>query len=292
MQIQFMKEFLVLAQTLNYLSAADQLYISQATLSKHIKELEKELGAPLFRRSTRKVALTELGIRLVPYAQQMTNLQGKMLKEVEDYKERLNNCLSIGCVNYWDDVDLGKLTMDFQQTYPNIHIMVTTDESEELLEMLVNGFCSFTFIRELSSASKDGIERFQICEDPLYVFLPKDHPLSGSRSLSLSQLKDESFLMGADGSLSYQMGVQACKEAGFLPNIIYRGERVQTFRYLSRGLGVGLMFGNPMAPVERGSIVKIPLEPSINAKINLAYAPGTLTDAGKTFLKFVKNYDF
>ena len=66
MQVQMLQEFLVLAETLNFLAAASDLYISQATLSKHIREMEKELGAPLFKRTTRKVELTELGVRTIP----------------------------------------------------------------------------------------------------------------------------------------------------------------------------------------------------------------------------------
>lgn len=77
MQTQYYKEFLVLAQTLNYWAAADKLFISQSVLSKHIKAMERELGSPLFRRSSRKVALTELGEKLLPLAEKICRLQAE-----------------------------------------------------------------------------------------------------------------------------------------------------------------------------------------------------------------------
>jgi DNA-binding transcriptional LysR family regulator len=292
MQFQTLKEFLVLAETLNFLSAAEELYISQATLSKHIKELERELGAPLFKRTTRKVDLTDLGMRLVPYARQSVALQEKIAQEAADYLDRLNNYLVIGCVAHWDVMDLSKLTIEFQQAHPGIHITVITDESEELLELLHSEGCNFAIVRESATPPQDGLGRVRICEDPLFAFLPKEHPLAKSKSLSLRQLKEESFLMGADGGLSYQLGISACKEAGFHPNVIYRGGRPQTFNYLINGLGVGLMFGNPMAQTEAEAVVMVPLEPAVNANINLVYVPENLTEAGKTFLKFIEGYSF
>lgn len=293
MQFQTMREFLVLADTLNFLSAADQLYISQATLSKHIREMEKELDAPLFKRSTRKVELTELGMRMIPYAQRAAALQDEYAKEVEEYKERLSNYLIIGCITHWDTVDLSMMTIAFQRLNPSFHLHIITDESEELLSMLKAGACQFAIVREEADPPDDGLNRVLLCEDPLYAFLPKNHPLAGNEHISLIQLKDEPFLMGADGSLSYKLGKNACEEAKFRPNIIYRGGRPQTFNYLMHGLGVGLMFGNPLGQNENEqSVVRLSLEPSIHANINLIYQDENLSSVGKAFLDFVKGYHF
>ena len=68
MEIEYIKEFVVLAETENYLEAAESLFISQSTLSKHIKIIEKELDVQLFDRTTRKVHLNKYGKMFLKYA--------------------------------------------------------------------------------------------------------------------------------------------------------------------------------------------------------------------------------
>ena len=293
MQFQTMKEFLVLAETLNFLEAAERLYISQATLSKHIREMEKELDITLFNRSTRKVELTEIGMRMIPYARQAAALHADYTQEVDDYKDRMNNYLAIGCVNHWDDIDLGKLTMDFQRSHPNVHIHIITSESDELLTMVANDSCHFAIVRERPDLPEDGMSRILLCEDPLYAFLPKKSPLAANERIELSQLKDEFFLLESDNGIAYRLGVDACKDAGFLPNVIYRGGPPQAINYLMNGLGVYLMFRSPLGPGSwENEVVRCSLAPKVHANINLAYKESCLTDAGKVFLKFMQEYTF
>lgn len=75
MDINFFREFAVLARTGSYSEAAKQLFLSQPSLSKHIKSAELELGQPLFRRTTRRIELTPFGAALLPCAEQIAALQ-------------------------------------------------------------------------------------------------------------------------------------------------------------------------------------------------------------------------
>ncbi len=77
MNINYLREFLVLAQTSNFVEAANALYSSQSTLSKHIKNMELELGVRLFDRTSRKFEITKFGELLLPYARQIVELQDK-----------------------------------------------------------------------------------------------------------------------------------------------------------------------------------------------------------------------
>ncbi len=291
MKIQAMQEFLALAETLNFLEAADLLYISQATLSKHIREMEKELGAPLFKRTTRKVELTELGARTIPCARQITELYAAYTEEVRGYKERMKNSLVMGCINHWDVIDLSALTKDFRKLHPNIRIQIVTGESDELFSMLQQDIVHFAILREEAETPEDGLRRVTLCEDPLRVFLPRTHPFSDRASVCLEQLREDSFIMGADGSLSHRLGLQACGRAGFQPGIIFRGGGPQAMNYISHGLAVGLMFYNPAElDVCAGEVVCVDLEPKVAANINIAYKDSRLTDQSRAFLEFLRQY--
>ena len=73
LDVNLIKEFVLLSDVCNYARAAEDLFIAQSTLSKHIMSLEKQLGHPLFSRSTRRVTLTEFGISFLPYAHSLLN---------------------------------------------------------------------------------------------------------------------------------------------------------------------------------------------------------------------------
>ena len=293
MRFQSLQEFLAVAETLSFSAAADRLFISQATLSKHIRELERDLDAPLFARSTRRVELTEFGLLLLPLARRAAEVEADILREAEEHHKRMVSHLDIGFIDRWDGIDLGRLTVDFQKAHPYTSIRFTTDESERLMAMLERGEYGFVILREMPDVPEDGLSRLLLCEDPLYAFLPADHPLASAEHVRLSQLRQDSFLMSRESSLAHQLGVKACMEAGFRPNIIFRGGRPQAFNYLTRGLGVGLMFRSPVLSDEGGPGVAIrPLEPRVYANVNLVYKEDALTDTGRVFLEFIRQYKF
>ncbi len=288
MQLSAMKEFLVLAQRLNFLTASEELYISQATLSRHIKDLEKELGMPLFRRSTRKVELTPFGIRMIPFAKRAVALDEDIAKSVEDYKEQVSNHLTVGLVPHWDRIDFGRLIAGFRRQYPGIHISIVSRDSADLLKMLEDETCHFALIRAASKPTESSVP---ICDDPLYAFLPASHPLAGRSSLSPKDLAGESFLLGGDGELSYELALAACREAGVEPQVLYHGAGPQQLYFLTQGIGVSIMFEGPMLD-NQSAVVRIPLETSVMAKIYLVYRPETLHDAGRALLEFLLQYKF
>ena len=82
MDIQYICEFATLARLRNFQKAAKEMNISQATLTRHIKNLETELGILLFERTTRRVFLTEEGKRFMPYAIAIRDLHGKFVSDL------------------------------------------------------------------------------------------------------------------------------------------------------------------------------------------------------------------
>lgn len=82
MEIKLLREFIVLAQSETFLKAADMLFISQPTLSRHIKNMETELGVSLFERTTRSFKLTKYGDMFLPYARKIVELYGQFSDEL------------------------------------------------------------------------------------------------------------------------------------------------------------------------------------------------------------------
>lgn len=185
-----------------------------------------------------------------------------------------------------DHIDFGRLTADFQRSHPGIHITLISQEPEKLLQMLDEEECSFALIRATEPPTENSVPPY---DDPLFVFLPQDHPLAGREQISLADLKDEFFLLGGDGELSYQLGLAACREAGFEPRVLFRGAGPQQVNFMSQGLGISLIFDGPLfRNVE--NIVKRPIDTGAMAKVYLVYRPEALSAAGRSLLDFLLKY--
>jgi DNA-binding transcriptional LysR family regulator len=288
MQIERMKEFLELANTLNFSSAAEKLYISQATLSKHIHELEDELGAPLFKRSTRKTSLTELGIIVYPYAQRAVALQDEFNCAVKEHIDKMESSLSIGTIGHWHVEELNEIVTDFQIENSTLRLNVVTDESEELIDSVSQGIIDLAIVRSESAVVSPNLCSVQIAADHLVAYLPNSHPLAGEKEINLYDLRNETFLMAKANALSHTIGVKACDDAGFEPNILLQGSRSQIFSYLNRGLGVALLFGYPSQEPQGFTCVDIVPTPEVS--INLVYRKDSLNHAAEKFLSFITKH--
>ena len=90
MKIEYLDEFLTLAKYRNYVIAADMLYLSQSTLTRHVQSLEEFYGVTLFDRNTRKMEITKAGEMLIPYAQTITKMYNEFLTGTEKRIENNN----------------------------------------------------------------------------------------------------------------------------------------------------------------------------------------------------------
>lgn len=287
MKFENMQEFLVLVETRSFWEAADRLFVSQATLSRHIKDMETELGMPLFTHSTRKVELTEFGMLMLPYAKRAVALKREYEEAFSQRINMMNNTINIGSIMSEKDSQITDILAEFQVMYPSIRINLINEESDRLMELLQDNCCDFAFVRERSYKSDDKFYRIPFFKDVLTAYLPETHPLAKERALSLAQLRNETFLMSDESSLTCLLGTQACRDSGFEPDILFKGNRSQTISYLNKGLGVGLMFEGSSLFNFQTSVIGIPIEPPIYAYINLVYKDTHLNQVKKDFLNFV-----
>ncbi len=91
LKIQSMREFLTLSELKNFNSASERLFLSQPTLSRHIKELEEELGVTLFSRSTRRVELTECGEYFLPFAKLIVHAEDEYTEGLAAMKKTIDS---------------------------------------------------------------------------------------------------------------------------------------------------------------------------------------------------------
>lgn len=121
MEIGYIKEFVVLAETGSFLEAADRLFISQSSLSKHIKNIERELGAPLFNRTTRKVELSEFGQMFLPYANQIVRVQNEYTTAFFNKLESTRVTVTIGSIPPLAPYNITDVLARFKKKQSQLH---------------------------------------------------------------------------------------------------------------------------------------------------------------------------
>lgn len=290
MEINYINEFITLAEIGNYLEAADALYLSQSTLSRHIQSVENDLGVQLFNRTTRKVELNEFGRLFLPYAKQMRALQADYTKALSERIKNQNRNITIGTIPTMTQYHITELLSRFQNEHPDYNLNIVGADTSELDKMLREGSCDFAFIRT-RDPSEGEFQKLPYFTDHLVAVFPCDHPLASSQVVTLDQLKGESFLFLAKGSMMHTLAISACKAAGFSPNVAFTGHRAENILDLvSRGMGIGLLTKQPLSFIDTKDVAIIDVVPQFTTSILLAYkSEQSLNPTARQFLKFYKS---
>jgi DNA-binding transcriptional LysR family regulator len=291
MELQYLREFCMLAEIKNFLAVADGLEIAQSTLSRHIYSLETELGAPLFIRTTRQVKISEFGKILLPYAKQILEIEENIRSEFSKERRSTRNIITIGSIPIMTQYNITELLARFQKENPLFSFEITESESAKLKDKIRDSSLNFAFVRELEE-SKNEFHSIPYTSDKLAVILPKTHPLSGSNGIHPAQLRKESFLLLPEDTLMYKLSIRTCKSAGFTPRVSYTSYQASNIIDLvARGMGIALLSRRAATPlITTANMVIVDLIPTIETKIDFIWLKDcVMTYACKTFLAYMKN---
>ncbi len=280
----FFKEFTVLAEVKNFGGAAERLFLSQSTLSKHIKLMEIELGVPLFTRTTRRVELTKYGEALFPYAKSILKAEFEYSTLLMQIQNAEKGTLSLGTLPAMAQYSITRLLSSFQKKYPESTIKIIEDDPKNLINLLLSRKCELIFTRETKlSIEKNFLEdanivRIPYIHDHLVALLSKKHRLASAQNLTLRELKDESFCFIKEDSLMYDICVSACQAANFIPEIVFTSHRLDNIMdMVSTGSYVALLMNQhllspekPLYPTEF-PYVTVDITPHICSQVSLCY---------------------
>ncbi|HEL1980855.1 TPA: LysR family transcriptional regulator [Streptococcus suis] len=296
MDINRLKEFVQLAKTGNYLEAAENLFISQSSLSKHILSLEKELDILLFDRTTRRVKLTDAGRILLKYAEEMLAIDYQWQTALLNLKDTSQQKLDIGTIPIMSAYGITDLISEYKKENPKTQLMVFEGETSLLKERVLAGQSELAFIRRVfPTTEKADSELFSIrnfTRDYLVAVLPSEHTLANQDFIHLSELRNENFLFLHQQSILHQISLNACRAAGFEPNIVYSGKRAENIVDLvAKGMGISLLMSKPVAYLNTSNDIKlIPVSPYIETEIAIYTKKGVkLSAAAQHFLQFSQN---
>ncbi|MCY1277539.1 HTH-type transcriptional regulator BenM [compost metagenome] len=246
MELRHLRYFVAVAEELHFGRAAEQLGISQPPLSQQIQVLEHELGARLFERTNRRVALTEVGRLFLDEARQVLAQAEKAVLLAQRAQRGELGELKIGFTASAPFTStIPRAILAFRQAYPAVHLDLQEMSSREVVEALLDARVQVGVIRPLPLP--DAVEKVELFREPLVAVLRADHPLAAAdtgRGLSIAALAEEPFVFfpRTHGTGLYDQLFELAREAGFVPRIGQEaGEAMTIIGLVAAGMGVSVL---------------------------------------------------
>jgi len=288
MEIHYIIEFVDLADTKSYSESAKNLHISQSSLSRHIQFLEKELGEPLFVRSTRKMALSPFGRSYLPYAKKIAEANRLAEKAIQDYHAKTYSTVLLGSSPNAELYSITDCVLGFSREYPDITVNIIEKNLNDLEEDYSNGQISLTTMA-YPDWQKNKRPFVPAGRSRLVAVLPKDHFLSSYDVIPLYRFDGMNMMIPEENSILNMFIRHVFTREGVYPNIVYQGGLKSRLRMCKEGMGIILEEEKIILDQVRDDFVIRPFYPEISFAYGLQYAEN-LTRAERLFLNYTKNY--
>ena len=195
MRIEQIRSFISVYETGSFTAAADKLYTRQPVITKHIVQLERELGCPLFTRTTRKVAPTRAGDAFYEKAREALLLLDRGIAEVKALEETMRTSLHVGYVYLYMDSLTTAWSREFAQANPDAHISISEASFEKVIEGLTDGSLDCAFLGVTSENLIPAyLGRTLILQMGEIIVVGKTHRLAGRGHVTAEDLLTENFV--------------------------------------------------------------------------------------------------
>jgi len=193
MELRHLRYFVAVAEAGSLkLAAEEKLHTTQPSLSRQIRDLEHEVGTALLVRSSRGVELTAAGRVLLDHARVMLSQAETAVRSVRQIAHPAKPTFTMGFMIGHDATWLPRALQILHDQLPGIHVVISTQNSPQLAAALAQGLIDVAFLRREDGGEE--LDYIPLAEEPLEVYLPKDHPLSEKASISLQDILGETFL--------------------------------------------------------------------------------------------------
>ncbi|ARQ67484.1 LysR family transcriptional regulator [Streptomyces marincola] len=242
MELQQMRYVVTVAETNNFTRAAERCLVVQSALSHQIARLERELGAKLFERTSRRVRLTPAGEAFLPAARQCLEAAERAVAEVAAAVGEIRGRLAVGLIPTVAAVDITRALRDFRERYPHVRVGLRVGASEDLVEQVRQGAVDVAFLGLPTTSRPEGVASRELARDRLVAVVAPDHPLAGRSSVSLRRLSSEVFVDLPAGTAGRAQSDQAFAAAGLLREVAFEVTAADFFaRLVGQGLGVAML---------------------------------------------------
>ncbi|WP_328630496.1 LysR family transcriptional regulator [Streptomyces sp. NBC_00356] len=241
MEMRQLEYFVAVAEEQNFTRAAERVHISQSGVSAQIRQLERELGAELFDRSSRTVTLTVAGKAALEHARATLAAAGTIGRAVAEVSELIRGRLTVGMVIGCTITPLFDALAAFHEAHPGVELSLLEDGSDRLVEGVRAGDVDLALIGAAHS-TPDGLDSLTIVDERLVVAVPAGHSLAKQRRVVLQDLMAHPIVCMPPGTGLRAVFDRACTAQGLHPTIALQASAADSIAALAdRGLGVAVL---------------------------------------------------
>lgn len=191
MKIEYLKEFVDLAETLNFTKTANKRYLTQPALSNHISIVEDALGLKLFIRTTHQVSLTKEGKLFYEKIKELVDYYDCILKDANQISKNLKGELTFGILYYAIPEYVTPIVEKFQSYYPNILLKTVSCQPHQIFRLLKDDMIDVGMVLYFGDTEPDYLEYYTFKKEKLCFMLPYSHPLAVKDEITLEEIQDE-----------------------------------------------------------------------------------------------------
>jgi DNA-binding transcriptional LysR family regulator len=245
----------------SFSKAAQNLYISQPSLSATIKKIEDRIGFPLFDRSTTPIQLTDCGKEYIKCIEKMMDIENNFNNYLSNLDELRTGNISIGGSNLFASYILPPIITDFQEKFPKVSIHIVEANTALLEQQLFSG--NLDLIIDNYEFNKNIYSRHLFCNEHLILAVPKKfevNELAKAYQLTIDDIinkkylnldipavplelfKDEPFLFLRSGNDTRNRAEKLCQQHGVTPNIVLKLDQLVTsYNLTCYGMGISFL---------------------------------------------------
>ncbi|QNM95019.1 LysR family transcriptional regulator [Chitinimonas koreensis] len=295
MELRHLRYFVAVAEELHFTRAAERLHIGQPPLSQQIRALEDEIGAELFVRSKRRVALTEAGRAFLERARRILAEAAAAAEQARRIAGGEAGELRVGFTSSLPFTSLlPGVLHDFREAWPEVRLDLRELFTADQLDALLAGELDVGFVRFTGREPPEGIVLREIHRDPLRVVLHAGHRLAGEAGLHMAQLREEGFV-----TYPRQLGTglpalvrRLCAGAGFAPRVVQEaGEATTQIGLVAAGVGIAVL-PSPLECVQMAGVRYLPLlDDGAHLSLAVAVRAGALPPRVAHFLAVLRRWE-
>jgi DNA-binding transcriptional LysR family regulator len=296
LQIEFrhLESFCRVADLKSFSKAADDLFLTQPTVSGHILSLEQSLSLRLFDRASREVRLTKSGEVFQEYASKILSLRKDLLNALSEFSQGIRGELSLGASTIPGEYLLPRLIGDFKKEHPSFLISLKIADTKEVIQYVLQDHVEFGIIGAKLSHPSLHYEKYE--EDEIIVVGPSDHPLTRKKRVNVDELLKEPWIIREEGSGTRIAVEKALRRKGKSLKqfnvVIEMGSTSSVKEGVKAKLGLAFISGRATeGEVRQGAFSRIDvegLEPISRQIYIVSHRRRTLSPMGMEFLRFLR----
>jgi DNA-binding transcriptional LysR family regulator len=245
MELQQLRYVLAVAETRNFTRAAERCHIVQSAMSHQIKTLERELGVPLFARTSRRVELTAAGEAFLPAARESLEAADRAAAEAAAAAGQIRGTVTVGVIPTVTALDVPAVLGRFRRAHPAVRIRLLGGGSDDFIAAIRSGAMDVAVLGLPVGPPPQGVASRELVREDLVAVVGTAHRLAGRDGISLAELDGESFVDFPVGSPGRAQSDMAFRAAGLSRDVAVEAmDTTFMLEVVRQGLAVALLSRN------------------------------------------------